>query len=65
MSTLALSPSFSIKHGYRHKNMVADRLAAWAHEHKSRINLFRIEDCPQIVKSAHVADNLGLWSFRQ
>lgn len=38
----SFSNGFHIEHVYRQKNMVADRLAAWAHEHKDKLEIDRI-----------------------
>lgn len=57
-------PGVYIEHVYRQKNLLADRLTAWAHKHKARRDIFRIEDCPPMVRTAYVADKMGLWVFR-
>lgn len=56
----SLLPGYHIDHVYKQKNMVADRLAVWAHEHNDHLDIYCIEDCPQMVRTAHVAGKLGL-----
>lgn len=54
---------YQIEHIFREKNMVTDRLAAWAHDHQQQLEVYRIQDCPQMVRSAYVADNLRIWNY--
>lgn len=58
-------PRYTIENVYRQKNMVADRLAAWAHIHEDIREFVRIEDCPPMVWTAYVSDKTGLWTFRR
>lgn len=53
-----------IVHGYRQKNMVADRLADVAYKHRRYLEFYRDMDLPSTVRKAFMADKLGLWSFR-
>lgn len=56
--------SFRISHIFRQKNTVADRLAAWTHEHEHRIEVFCDKDLPPMVLSMYRAEKLGIWNFR-
>lgn len=54
-----------IVHGYRQKNQVADRLAAFAHAHKKRLEYYRVRGLPKEARRAFLADINGIWSFRR
>lgn len=58
------SPDFEIVHGYRQKNVVADRLATWAYSHRLRQDFFRVQDLPIMVRTWYFADRLQLRNFR-
>lgn len=50
-------------HGFRQKNMAADRLANIAYTHRCQLEFFRDSDLPRSVRNAFTADKLGLWSL--
>lgn len=55
---------FEIVHGFRQKNMVADRLTTEAYNHRQHLEFFQVKDFPRQVRQTFTADKLGLWSFR-
>lgn len=55
---------FEIVHGFRQKNVVADRLAVVAYLHKQCIVVFRAEELPESARRAYLADKIGLWNYR-
>lgn len=59
------SQNFEIVHVYRQKNHVANRLVVVAHQHKTRLDYFRVEELPREAHRAFVADSLGFWGFRR
>lgn len=56
--------SFVIKHLYRQKNCVADRLAYWAHDHCRWKEGCQHTDLPPWIYGFLKWTNLGLWNFR-
>lgn len=61
---LKLMPAMAaIHHGYRQKNQVANRLAAFAHIHKERQEYYRAMDLPREARRAYLADFNGIWTF--
>lgn len=59
------STSFEIVHGFRQKNMVADRLADFSYLHKSDGSFiaWRISHSKHGVLISRI--KMGLWTFRQ
>lgn len=55
-----LSPSSEITHGFRQKNHVADRLAAFAHSSKVNQEFFRMYDLPREERRVFMTDLIGL-----
>lgn len=53
-----------INHVFRQANGVADRLAAWAYEHRTFKHCFSMGELPDQVKQQIRIDTLGLWTYR-
>lgn len=53
-----------IDHIFRQRNMVADRLAAWAHEHKSSREVATMRNLPKQIRSYIITDKHGLPQLR-
>lgn len=56
---------YQISHVFRQKNIVADRLADYAHSHKSRREWFSPRELPILIQRAYVLDLHGLWNLRK
>lgn len=52
--------NMNIVHGFQQKNMVADRLADWGHEHRQSKEVFRMIDLPKQIWRLLKADKLGV-----
>lgn len=58
-----LPGSYTIHHSFRQTNIMADRLAAWAHIHLDQVESFQERNLPKSIRVAIRADQLGLWNF--
>lgn len=56
----ALSTPLSIERIFIQKNMVADRLANWAHEHKQSMEIFMARELPKQIWRYLIADHHGI-----
>lgn len=57
--------SFTIQHNFRQANTVVDRLATWAHMHKSRHEVFWDMNLHTTVRTALRTNRLGLWNYQR
>ncbi|XP_012848325.1 PREDICTED: uncharacterized protein LOC105968242 [Erythranthe guttata] len=60
-----LPSGYSITHIVRQKNVVADRLAAWAYNHMGYQDFFQTRDLPSSVWGMFRCNQLGLWELRK
>lgn len=56
--------SYTIHHSFRQTNVVAGRLAAWAHSHLDRVEIFNKRDLPTTIRTAIRAEQLAMWNFK-
>lgn len=54
-----------IYHVYRQKNIVADRLADYAHSYNSPIEWFDSSEFPTSIQNSYSSDLHGLWNFQK
>lgn len=59
-----IDDGYEITHGFRQKNLVADRLADWAYSHRQRQEFYRDRELPEAVRVRYVADRIGIWNYR-